>query len=138
MKKWLIRIVIVFVVLIAAVFIAGALLPEEHHASKTLITKQSPQALWDAINDRDRKRALRLMEHLLDDSDALPILGSLASLYRRLLTGKELNERGASAQEITKATGQFSKSFFARLRSTSRLDLVHGLHRIARSACLPQ
>lgn len=87
--------------------------------------------LWDAINDRDRKRALRLMEHLLDDSDALPILGSLASLYRRLLTGKELNERGASAQEITKATGQFSKSFFARLRSTSRLDLVHGLHRIA-------
>jgi hypothetical protein len=51
MKKWLIRIVIVFVVLIAALFIAGALLPEEHHASKTLITKQSPQALWDAIND---------------------------------------------------------------------------------------
>ena len=51
MKKWLIRIVLVLVVLIGAVFVIGALLPEEHHASRTLITKQSPQALWDAIND---------------------------------------------------------------------------------------
>src|SRR5437762_2089330 len=87
--------------------------------------------LWDAINGRDRKRALKLMERLLDDTDALPILGSLASLYRRLLTGKELVDRGASPQEITKATGQWSKSFFASLRGTSRADLVHGLHRIA-------
>jgi DNA polymerase-3 subunit delta len=87
--------------------------------------------LWDAINGHDRKRALKLMERLLDDSDALPILGSLASLYRRLLTGKELIELGASSEEITKATGQFSRSFFARLRGTARADLVHGLHRIA-------
>lgn len=87
--------------------------------------------LWDAINGRDRKRALKLMERLLDDSDALPILGSLASLYRRLLTGKELIDRGASSQEITKATGQWSQSFFAKLRSTPRADLVHGLRRIA-------
>jgi DNA polymerase III subunit delta len=87
--------------------------------------------LWDAINGHDRKRALKLMERLLDDSDALPILGSLASLYRRLLTGKELIELGASPQEITKATGQFSRSFFAKLRGTPRADLVHGLHRIA-------
>ena len=87
--------------------------------------------LWDAINGRDRKRALKLMERLLDDSDALPILGSLASLYRRLLTGKELIERGAPAQEITRATGQWSQTFFAKLRGTSRADLVHGLRRIA-------
>lgn len=51
MKKWLIRIVIALVVLILAVFVIGALLPEEHHASRTLVTKQSPQAIWDAIND---------------------------------------------------------------------------------------
>ncbi|MGI8733185.1 MAG: SRPBCC family protein [Pyrinomonadaceae bacterium] len=51
MKKWLIRIVIVLVVLILVVFIAGALLPEEHHASRTLATKQSPQVMWDTIND---------------------------------------------------------------------------------------
>lgn len=51
MKKWLIRIVVLFVVLVLAVVIAGALLPEEHHAARTLITKQTPQALWDVIND---------------------------------------------------------------------------------------
>ena len=51
MKKWLIRIVILLIVLIGTVFLIGALLPEEHRASRTLVTKQSPQALWDAIND---------------------------------------------------------------------------------------
>lgn len=51
MKKWLIGIVIVLVVLVAGVFIIGALLPEEHHASRTLITKQAPQTIWDTIND---------------------------------------------------------------------------------------
>jgi DNA polymerase-3 subunit delta len=87
--------------------------------------------LWDAINVRDRKRALRLMQRLLDDSDALPILGSLASLYRRLLTGKELLEYGASQQEITKATGQWSQNFFKLLRRTSRGEIARGLRRIA-------
>jgi len=27
------------------------MLPEEHHASRTLHTKQSPQVIWDTIND---------------------------------------------------------------------------------------
>jgi len=51
MKKWIIRIVLVLVILVVAVFVVGASLPEEHQASRTLVTKQSPQALWDAIND---------------------------------------------------------------------------------------
>ena len=87
--------------------------------------------LWDAINSRDRKRAIKLMQRLLDDSDALPILGSLASLYRRLLTGKQLSETGASSQEIKNATGQWSDTFLGRLRRASRAEIVHGLRRIA-------
>lgn len=51
MKKWLFRIIIVLVVLIAVVFTVGALLPEEHRASRTLATKQSTQVIWDTIND---------------------------------------------------------------------------------------
>lgn len=51
MKKWFIRIVLLLVGLIVAVIVVGALLPEEHIASRTLVTKQQPQALWDAIND---------------------------------------------------------------------------------------
>lgn len=87
--------------------------------------------LWDAIISRDRKRALKLMNRLLDDSDPLPILGSLASYYRKLLIGKELVERGASTQEIKQATGQWSDNFFAGLRRTPRADFVRGLRRIA-------
>ena len=87
--------------------------------------------LWDAINAGDRKRALKLMEHMLDDSDPLPILGSLAGLYRRLLIGKELAERGASSQEIKTATGQWSQAFLSRLRRTSSEEFARGLQRIA-------
>src|SRR6185369_17013345 len=94
-------------------------------------SEHSSWEIWDAINGRDRKRALKLMERLLDDSDALPILGSLASLYRRLLIGKELIEGGAGQQEITRATGQWSQAFLNRLRRASRAEIVHGLRRIA-------
>jgi DNA polymerase-3 subunit delta len=87
--------------------------------------------LWDAINSQNRKLALKLAKHLLDDNDALPILGSLANMYRRLLTGKELIERGASRQEVRDATGQWSDSYFSRLRRSSRADIVRGLKRIA-------
>ena len=87
--------------------------------------------LWNAINSRDRKRALKLMERLLDDSDALPILGSLASLYRKLLTGRQLLDSGASSREIGQATGQWNDSFQAQLRRSSRAEIVLALRRIA-------
>ena len=99
-----------------------------------LVTRASEHnnwELWSAIYSRDRKRALRLMERLLDDSDALPILGALASLYRRLLTGKQLLEGGASTQEIGRATGQWNDSFQALLRRSSRAELVRAMRRIA-------
>lgn len=94
-------------------------------------TEHASWELWDAIVGRDRKRAVRLMNRLLDHSDALPILGSLASFYRRLLTGKELMERGAPTDEIKKATGQWSQNFFNGLRRTTRAEFVRGLRRIA-------
>jgi DNA polymerase-3 subunit delta len=87
--------------------------------------------LWDAINKRDRKNALKLMERMLDDTDALPVLTSLANYYRKLLIGKDLLERGASQEEIKKATGQWSGPFFTKMRGTSRAGLAHHLHRIA-------
>jgi DNA polymerase III subunit delta len=87
--------------------------------------------LWDAIISRDRKRAVKLMNRLLDDQDPLPILGSLASYYRRLLIGKELVESGASNDEIKRATGQWSSNFFSGLRRTPRAEFVRGLRRIA-------
>lgn len=87
--------------------------------------------LWDAITAHDRKRAFKLIARLLDNSDALPLLGSLASLYRKLLIGKELMEQGASPGEILRAAGQYKQTFVAYLRGTSRADLARGLRRIA-------
>ncbi|HYN23678.1 MAG TPA: SRPBCC family protein [Pyrinomonadaceae bacterium] len=44
--------VIAFIVgILLVVLVGGLLLPEEHHASRTLVTKQSPQAIWETIND---------------------------------------------------------------------------------------
>lgn len=59
MKRWLIGIVIVVIVLIGGVVIVGALLPEEHRASRTLRTKQSPQTIWDTINDHANEQNWR-------------------------------------------------------------------------------
>ncbi len=44
--------VIAFIVgILLVVLLGGLLLPEEHHASRTLVTKQSPQVIWETIND---------------------------------------------------------------------------------------
>ena len=51
LRRWLILVAGVVVALILGVLVAGLLLPEEHQASRTLLTKQSPPAIWDAIND---------------------------------------------------------------------------------------
>lgn len=47
------------VALILGVLIARVLLPEEHRAARTLVTKQSPQAICDAINDHANEPAWR-------------------------------------------------------------------------------
>ncbi len=93
--------------------------------------------LWDAIIRRDNRRAMRLIKHLLDDGDTgapVMIVGSLASLFRRMLAGKELLDRGASFDEFTRAIGQWRESatkWKMRLSHTPRAEIVRGLHRIA-------
>lgn len=91
--------------------------------------------LWDAILDRDRKRALRLLERLLDDrTEPVMIVGALAGLYRRMLAAKELMARRAPAEEVNKATGQYgfrATSFNERVRKTAREEITHALRRIA-------
>ena len=59
MKRLLIGIAVVIVVLILAVLAIGFMLPEEHHASRTLTTKQSPQTIWDTINDHANEQNWR-------------------------------------------------------------------------------
>jgi len=51
LKRLLLFVAVVFVVLILVVLILGLMLPAEHQASRTLVTKQQPQIIWDTIND---------------------------------------------------------------------------------------
>lgn len=91
--------------------------------------------LWDAIIERNRTRALRLMERLLDDGgEPVMIVGALAGLYRRMLAAKELTLRKAPTEEVNKATGRYGRNaevFNARVIRTSREEILHGLRRIA-------
>ena len=91
--------------------------------------------LWDALIDRNRSRALKLMERLLEDGgEPLVILGALAGLYRRMLAAKELMLRQARTEEVNKATGRYGRNaevFNARVLRTSREEIAHGLRRIA-------
>jgi hypothetical protein len=59
MKKALLVVAGILVALILVVLVVGLLTPEEHHASRTLRTKQSPQAIWDAINDHANEPSWR-------------------------------------------------------------------------------
>ncbi len=57
------------IVLLLVVIVVGLLLPEEHHASRTLVTKQPQQAIWDTINDHANEPKWR------PDIDAVTSLG---------------------------------------------------------------
>lgn len=91
--------------------------------------------LWDALLERDRKRALRLTDRLLDDGlEPVMLVGALASLYRKMLAAKDLIARNAPAEEVNKATGRYGHNavtFNTRINRTPREEIVHGLHRIA-------
>jgi DNA polymerase-3 subunit delta len=103
-----------------------------------LVPRQREHAnfeLWDALLDRDRPRAMRLVGRLLEDGqEPLVILGTLASLYRRMLLAKNLMAQGAPLQEVMRATGQYGQrglNFNARVNRTSREEIRRGLARIA-------
>src|SRR5688572_7650211 len=54
-KRLLILVAGILVALILGVLVAGLLLPQEHHVSRTLSLKQSPQTIWDVINDHEHE-----------------------------------------------------------------------------------
>jgi hypothetical protein len=59
MKKALLVVVGVLVLLVVGVLVVGALTPADHRASRTLRTKQSPEAIWNAINDHANEPSWR-------------------------------------------------------------------------------
>ncbi|HWC76357.1 MAG TPA: DNA polymerase III subunit delta [Blastocatellia bacterium] len=107
-------------------------------AIEQLVPRAREHTNWelsDAVLTRDRKRAMKLVQRLMDDGAApLMLVGMLASLYRRMLTVKAMISRGASTEEIEKATNQRGYraiEFNKRVGRASREEIVHGLRRLA-------
>src|SRR5262249_29968333 len=92
------------------------------------VREHSNWDLWGAIQNRNRKRAIMLVRRLVDDGqEPIAIIGALASLYRRMLMAKDLRTRGAPAQEIEKATGQYrdrAGSFYTAVGRMPREEIV--------------
>ena len=107
-------------------------------AIEELVPRAREHTNWelsDAVLDRDRKKAMRLAQRLLaDGAEPVMLVGMLAGLYRRMLSAKELMTRGASREEVNKATGKFGRgaeAFNERVRRAAREEIVHGLRRLA-------
>lgn len=91
--------------------------------------------LADALGQRDRKRALWLLQRVLvDERGALPVLHALVGHFRRLWQVKELADGGASEDHIERAVGLRGTRLRAVLgqgRLYSRSDLQRFFHRTA-------
>src|SRR5918994_6028625 len=59
MKKILLVVVGILVFIVVVVLIVGLLTPADHQASRTLRLKQSPDAVWAAINDHANESSWR-------------------------------------------------------------------------------
>jgi DNA polymerase-3 subunit delta len=101
------------------------------------VREHSNWDLWGAIQTRNRKQAIMLIRQLVDDGqEPIAIIGALASLYRKMLVAKDLRARGAPAQEVERATGQYrdrASSFYTAVGRMPREEIVRGLRRIAKA-----
>lgn len=70
--KWVLIVVIVLVVLVAAAWVVGLLLPKGHTAARTLHLKQRPEAVWGVVADAQAAPSWRLnvakVERLADQN----------------------------------------------------------------------
>ena len=102
--------------LLLVVLVGGLLLPEEHHASRTLVTKQPPQAIWDTINDHANEPKWR------SDIESVTSLG-------------ERNGKPKSTSKGWPASSQSSRS--SRIRQSDCLLPTAGCGLIPRPSSSP-
>jgi DNA polymerase-3 subunit delta len=107
-------------------------------AVRSLVSRAREHEVWDltdAILERDRKRALRVLSRQLEaGEEPLGLLGLLASTYRKMLLAKELMGRRAPMAEVQAAVklppwkmGDFN----AQVRRVSLEQIAAGLTRMA-------
>jgi len=91
--------------------------------------------LTDQLIAGDRRRALQILQRLLDDgAEPLMLLGLVASHYHRLTLAKELMKTGAPKEEVFRLIPlPFGKrdDFLAIARRAERKELTDAIDRIA-------
>ena len=91
--------------------------------------------LTDHLILRIRKRALQILQRLLDDgAEPVMLIGLIASNYHRLALAKELMSRNAAKEEVFRLVGMpFSKreEFLATARRSDARALARSIERIA-------
>lgn len=93
--------------------------------------------LTDYLIGKNRRRALQILQKLLDDgAEPLMLLGLIASNYHRLTWAKEAMSRGADREEVFRTVKlPFNKreEFLATARRTDSKTLSRSLERIAQA-----
>lgn len=93
--------------------------------------------LTDYLIGKNRRRALQILQKLLDDgAEPLMLLGLIASNYHRLTWAKEAMSRGADRDEVFRTVKlPFNKreEFLATARRTDSKTLSRSLERIAQA-----
>lgn len=91
--------------------------------------------LTDHLIARNRKRALQILQRLLDDgSEPVMLIGLIANNYHRLSLAKELMARGAAKEEVFRLVAMpYSKreEFLATARRTESGTLTRSIRRVA-------
>ena len=49
--KWILIVVVALVAIVAVIWIAGSLMPREHHAASRVTLKQPPDSIWQVVSD---------------------------------------------------------------------------------------
>jgi DNA polymerase III subunit delta len=91
--------------------------------------------LTDHLIARNRKRALQVLQRLLDDgAEPVMLIGLIASNYHRLALAKDLMSRQTTREEVFRLVGlPYSKreEFLATARRTDAASLARSIGRIA-------
>jgi DNA polymerase-3 subunit delta len=91
--------------------------------------------LTDHLLDRNRVRALQILQKILDDgAEPLMLLGLIANNYHRLFLAKELMRQGVDRKDVARAINlpyHKQEDFLATARRADAAKLVWSLKRIA-------
>jgi len=97
--RWIIVILGILIALLVAVALAGAMLPKEHTVTRTIVLKQSPDAVWAVVTDYTNEPQWR---HEVQTITKLPDRNGHQLVEEKYKNGDTLKIETVEAQAPTK------------------------------------